>query len=227
MMTRRGRTRFRGFTLLELMIGVGIVAIMAAIALPAYSKYMTDIRRSEAIGMLQQSLRAQQEVPIQWASRGEHAVQSNLVSEENGDRDFCRNMQFTEFFNSPHGGVPTVPLQFPGARYNLIMGRTENGCWADHVQGATQLAELEGYPHLSVSENLFGVNAADGEFLIGAERTLGDGSLDVMFINSRGSIFLMCDEGQANSEAENFYSGVTNMAAHCQRSAQGASLGEE
>jgi prepilin-type N-terminal cleavage/methylation domain-containing protein len=227
MKIRRGRARFRGFTLLELLIGIAIVAGMAAIALPAYSKYMTDIRRSEAIGMLQQTLRAQNEVPIQWASRGEHAYQSNIVLNVNENRDFCRNLKFTEFFQSSNGAIPTVPVQFPGARYNLIMGRTELGCFSDTVQGATQLAELPGYPQLSVSENQFGANAVDGEFLIGAERVLGDGQLDVMFINSRGSIFLMCDEGNENADAANFYSGVTNMGVQCQRGQEGGNDVEE
>jgi len=41
-----------GFTLIELMIVVVIMGIIAAIALPAYSSYMTDARRAEAKTML-------------------------------------------------------------------------------------------------------------------------------------------------------------------------------
>lgn len=45
-------SRQRGFTLLELMIAVAIVAILAALALPAYNDYITRSRFSEATAAL-------------------------------------------------------------------------------------------------------------------------------------------------------------------------------
>jgi type IV pilus assembly protein PilE len=42
----------RGFTLLELMIVVAIVAILSAIAYPSYSKYVVRTRRTAAAGCL-------------------------------------------------------------------------------------------------------------------------------------------------------------------------------
>lgn len=42
----------RGFTLIELMITVAIVAILAAIAFPSYTKYVQRGYRSEGIAML-------------------------------------------------------------------------------------------------------------------------------------------------------------------------------
>jgi len=45
-------TRSRGFTLIELMIAVAIVAILAAVAIPSYSEYIRRSRITEAISAL-------------------------------------------------------------------------------------------------------------------------------------------------------------------------------
>ena len=40
-------TKYKGFTLIELMIVVAIIAIIAAIAIPAYSDYVTRSKRAD------------------------------------------------------------------------------------------------------------------------------------------------------------------------------------
>ncbi|UNK48980.1 pilin [Lysobacter sp. S4-A87] len=59
----------RGFTLIELMIVVAIIAILAAIALPAYQDYVTRAQVAEGFGL---ATGAKLAVALYYGDRGEY-----------------------------------------------------------------------------------------------------------------------------------------------------------
>ena len=66
----------RGITLIELLIVAAIVAILAGIAVPMYSRYLERARRADAMTALEQ-LRASQE--MRRAERGSYSIDATLV----------------------------------------------------------------------------------------------------------------------------------------------------
>jgi type IV pilus assembly protein PilE len=57
---RRSRRRLRGFTLIELMIVVGVIALLSMIALPTYMDSVRKSRRAEAVAALSSLQQAQE-----------------------------------------------------------------------------------------------------------------------------------------------------------------------
>lgn len=72
---RLRRPQTAGFTLIELMLTVVIIAILAAVALPSYKEYATRSRRSEAITAISAVVQAQE----RW--RANRSSYSNSVTD--------------------------------------------------------------------------------------------------------------------------------------------------
>lgn len=58
--TQNAPIRELGFTLLELIISVAIVAILAAVAVPSYSQYVTQSRRADGVAELTRVMQRQE-----------------------------------------------------------------------------------------------------------------------------------------------------------------------
>lgn len=56
----RSRPRAHGFTLVEVMIVVAIIGILASIALPSYTRYVVQARRTEAQAVLMELAQLQE-----------------------------------------------------------------------------------------------------------------------------------------------------------------------
>lgn len=108
------RRRAAGFTLIEVMIVVAIVAILAAIALPSYQEYVRRGHRAEARAGLQQA--------ATWMERAATAQGTYPVT-----ADFP-------------GGLATVP----SGRYSIALASTDGATWtltASRVAGTAQATD--------------------------------------------------------------------------------------
>lgn len=70
-------TMDRGFTLVELMVVVAIVAILASVAIPAYSNYVDRAKQSEAVAAL---MRVKMDQESYWADNNCYAQTVGLLS---------------------------------------------------------------------------------------------------------------------------------------------------
>lgn len=93
----------RGFTLVELMIVVAIVAILAAIAIPAYSDYTIRAKLTEGYSM---AMRVRTAVGTAWNSGGMLGLQRIAAQYPAGNTD--TGSKFVQYITANPNGVITV-----------------------------------------------------------------------------------------------------------------------
>lgn len=131
--------RERGFTLIELMITVVIVAILAAIAFPSYQRYVLRSHRVEAQALLSEAAARQERYYSQNNAYASSAAALNMTSNVNALQYYSlaiSNITATTYTltaiakgaQARDGQCLTLSLDQAGTRSNTGTG-TGTTCW--------------------------------------------------------------------------------------------------
>jgi len=102
---RKGLTGARGFTLMELVVTMTIIAILAAIAIPSYSQYITRSKMRVAQTALMEAAVRQQSYLL---DRRVYATTANLGYQIPGE--ITKDYKPIEVSGTPEGNPPTFLL---------------------------------------------------------------------------------------------------------------------
>ncbi|TRO36458.1 type IV pilin protein [Ectopseudomonas mendocina] len=90
----------RGFSLIELMLAVAIVAILAAIAIPNYQDYLTRSKRAEGLAMLQEMAARQERF---YAQNNRYVTDNANIGQLVSDASLVVNSGASSRIRSDHG----------------------------------------------------------------------------------------------------------------------------
>jgi type IV pilus assembly protein PilE len=102
-----GRGRARGFTLIELMIAVAVVAILAAIVFPSYALYMKKSRRGDAEATLMDIAQREQQYLIDARAYAPDVV---TLYSANTPIPGSVSSYYNVVINAPGGAPPTFAV---------------------------------------------------------------------------------------------------------------------
>ena len=118
----------RGFTLVEVMVVVVVIAILSAIALPSYNSYMVRARRADAQQFIQQMDSRQKQILIEQRAYATAPNALNVASTGwTCTAANCTNAFYTITFNPAVDNAATPPTYTLCAVPNAGTGQVNDG----------------------------------------------------------------------------------------------------
>lgn len=208
----------KGFTLLELLIGVALVAILSAIAIPSFFMFMRDAQISEGVKLLGYVSKAQEEFKL---IKGGGERYSQCFRGQ--DPAFCTSVEQSH--------VSSIELNFsppPNSKFNLLLGPSipltgQNFTSSAFFLSSEQRAAIGLSTQSSLKGNEFGYDPQGEGFMLGAEALIYD-EYELLGMEN-GLILQICSRGDFGPNALR-WEGSFGKPPNCGLGSSGGSAAE-